>query len=340
MATQISELYESVCQALLEDASDLAGDFTQEEFLDLYGETLTAFTGSTGLNKKIFNQPFQVGVGVYPESDLMGELLCAMGQQTFLYESSDFFISNTDPSWPQAVGQPQEYKEDSIESQMIQVVPAPDFPGTQIGVIGSGFGVIGGMYKLSPSTAGYGTVYAGVRLHLTTPGIGFGVISDAFGVVPVIPLDRGFGTPGAISESIKPTPKDCGCPCLKAGFGVIADPLSPEGYGSYAGFSGNPYIDCNNQGFGIIGAMVPSSGNLSMIGTALPYNQSNIDINGWVELIPDSFVMYIKYGILAYLFGSSSELKDEQKAAYCTARFSEGKNLLSAIFGDQEEEEG
>ena len=107
---------------------------------------------------------------------------------------------------------------------------------------------------------------------------------------------------------------------------------STAGYGVIAGFSGNPYLEAVNPGFGLIGAMTASLGNITAVCEIAPD-----DLN-YILMLPASFRPYLKYGVLAKIFGSDSELKDMQKAAYCQARYAEGINLAAAIMtGDYTE---
>lgn len=100
---------------------------------------------------------------------------------------------------------------------------------------------------------------------------------------------------------------------------------STPGFGVIAGFSGNPYLEAVNPGFGLIGTMVPSLGNITAVAEITP------DDLDYILMLPVSFRPYLKYGVLAKIFGSDSELKDMQKAAYCQARYAEGINLAAAI---------
>lgn len=137
-------------------------------------------------------------------------------------------------------------------------------------------------------------------------------------------VDSGSGAYGTIS--VVTDPND---------FNITASYLTPAGYGTIAGAQGNPYLETVNPGYGLIAAMVPSTGNLSKFGTALPDNISDLELASYIELVPDSIVHYLKYGILAKIFSSDNELRDEQKAAYCASRYEECARLLGAMM-DQE----
>jgi hypothetical protein len=124
-----------------------------------------------------------------------------------------------------------------------------------------------------------------------------------------------------------------------AGYGVIAAVSNPVdfdyqanpyavGYGTQASFDGNPYVDVVGPGYGVLASFVPSTGNLTMVGATIA-----VDLT-YIQFIPASFRPYLKYGILSHVFASDNELKDEQKAAYCQARYAEGVNLACAIMAD------
>lgn len=114
-------------------------------------------------------------------------------------------------------------------------------------------------------------------------------------------------------------------------FSETTSTMTPYAVGTPFAFGGNPYVETINPGYGVRATKVPSTGNLQMFATALPYNITGIDRYTYVELIGSTWTPYLKYGILAKIFSSDSELKDELKANYCNARFLEGINLAAAL---------
>lgn len=115
-------------------------------------------------------------------------------------------------------------------------------------------------------------------------------------------------------------------------FGITLDPAS-SGYGTIAADSGAVALETSNIGFGVISDLVESHTNLMVIasaGTSIP----NVAMTDSVENLPDSFTHYIKYGILGKLFSTDGELKDNQRAMYCNARYLEGVNLGRTIMGE------
>jgi hypothetical protein len=125
--------------------------------------------------------------------------------------------------------------------------------------------------------------------------------------------DQGYGVPASTSGAVD--------------FDIQANPSTP-GYGVFAEAIGNPYLEAAGTGYGVYADMVCSTGNLTMIGNVIPTDPT------YIQLIPASFQCYLKYGILSRIFSTNSELKDEQKATYCQARYAEGVNLAGAIMAN------
>lgn len=104
-------------------------------------------------------------------------------------------------------------------------------------------------------------------------------------------------------------------------------------YGVISGtFQSQAYLEGMGACVGTISSMCGSGRNFTLIGATMP--QSDIPVDQYhqiIEGIPYSFVQYIKYGALARIFSTDGELKDIQRAKYCDARFTEGKNIARVI---------
>lgn len=278
MATQWIDIYTACADVLLEGNPGFSlGLITDEQFWTIAAEVLLDFCGKTGFAKKLLNVELDFGVQTYREPSVLGELQGAMASQSFIYESSDFFLSNANRAWSSAldIGNPESYRQDAIPTKMVQITPAPQSAGNDV---------------ICPSGA------------------------------------AGYGVIGAVAGFTD--------------FTFTCDPSTPQGYGTIAGANGNPYLESWMQGWGTIGNLVPSTNNLTLQGTALPFNIDSIGPQTFVELVPDSLTPYLKYGILAAIFQKSdSELKDLQKGAYCASRYQEGINLMAAILCDVYQED-
>lgn len=100
--------------------------------------------------------------------------------------------------------------------------------------------------------------------------------------------------------------------------------------GTMAGFSGAPFVETIVPLYGTVGAMVPSAGNVTLLAPIKPIRRDYL-LTDAIEVLPDSFLPYLKYGVLAYVFGRDGETRDKLREQYCQARFSEGTNIAQAI---------
>ena len=135
---------------------------------------------------------------------------------------------------------------------------------------------------------------------------------------------------------------------LPGGYGVISgttaavdyDIIADSGVSGYGTISGAPngpiYLESQNQGFGTIGDMVSSTGNVQLISAAIPF-EVQFSMQDWLELIPDPFVPYLKYGICARLFSTDSEAKNVAQGNYCKMRYEEGLTLVESIMNEENE---
>lgn len=74
---------------------------------------------------------------------------------------------------------------------------------------------------------------------------------------------------------------------------------------------------------GHYGDFFPSERNLTIVGPSLP-SKTAWAIGDTLDGIPDSFGIYLGYGVLEQIFNSESELRDVQRALYCHTRYNEG----------------
>lgn len=130
-------------------------------------------------------------------------------------------------------------------------------------------------------------------------------------------------------------------------YGTISDlsgsDWSAIGSGSFYGVvsvvSGPDTWEAPHAVFGTISDLQSSIGNALLVAAVKP-PQKAYELASLVEHVPDSFSQYLKYGVLAKIFGVDGELRDELRQRYCSARFSEGVNLAKAISEEVLESEG
>lgn len=108
------------------------------------------------------------------------------------------------------------------------------------------------------------------------------------------------------------------------------DFTSTDFYGTIGDFAGAVYLEVTSPMYGIIGNLVPSTGNLTLIATTRPPKIAWV-LADPIEVVPDEFAAYLKYGVLAKVFSMDSETKDALRARYCGARYQEGIALAKAV---------
>lgn len=204
MSTLWSFIYGQCTQVLMEDGGFQLGLITDSEFYSLAGEVLLDFCSKCGFVK--FDSPVSMTAtsDVYVVPDTMGEVQSVLANDTYLFDTSGYYLDNTNATWPSAQDDfPSEWREDEMVPKRIQITPIPNVSGT-----------------------------------------------------------------------------------------------------------------------------------IDLLGTQLPSNITGISGTTTVEIVPDSFVPYLKYGILAQIFTQDGECKDMNKAQYCQARYAEGIGLAAAIMGE------
>ena len=123
-------------------------------------------------------------------------------------------------------------------------------------------------------------------------------------------------------------------------FDITAD-IGVSGYGTISSApNGAVYLEILNSGYGTIASMVSSSGNLQLIASVTQDDELQDYVLDYLDLIPDSFVPYVAYGVAAKLFSADSESKDNKRAQYCQSRWQFGLSLVSSVMTETAFEDG
>lgn len=137
---------------------------------------------------------------------------------------------------------------------------------------------------------------------------------------PVVDLINGQPFYGTLSEQ-------------QDGFSIAISSSDPF-YGVVSGdYDSETYLESQPAGFGVIENLVTSDGNLMSLGPSQPIRDDD-QLDDFLADVPNSFLIYIKYGALARIFTDNSELKDLNRAKYCQQRFEEGCRILAAVNTD------
>jgi hypothetical protein len=86
---------------------------------------------------------------------------------------------------------------------------------------------------------------------------------------------------------------------------------------------------------GSYGTFAPADRNLTVVGTAGTL-KSSFAMGDTIPNVPDTFTVYLGYGIMKRIFRKDGDTKDNQRAAYCEARFLEGVNLCKAFLAQSQ----
>jgi len=226
MAT-VQDIYNVVCNRLSEPGGLVLNLATEAEFLRHFADVVQDFCHESGCSKAIFTQMIALGQSEYiiPDRQLRVEHAFVGGKiiQKVTIPELDALLRD----WRTVQDIPAYYHEDGLAIKKVEIVPAPNYQGTNV------------------------------------PG------------------------------------------------------------------SGPPY--------GVYGNFYPSQRNLTTVGSQRP-SDINYTLGTTITGVPASALQYLTWGVLSRMLTSDSELRDEQRAAYATARYREGISLFrSALLEDLED---
>lgn len=257
---KVQDIYDDVCNALLEPNGLVLGMVTEDDFLRFYGEVYQDFLQGAGIIKKLANVVTVSGTSIYEKPEYAMEAEEAAYDRNYLHREDAFTLDALSASWKNQSGPPRRWHEDRLEVRHFEIQPVPARSG----------------YSVTMAASLYGTISA-----------------------KSLPVDFDVS---------------------------VSAPL----YGVIGGFSGPIYLEAGAWGLGTIADLVPDSLNVTLTATVKPLGIA-WTLNDFIEAIPNSFAIYLKWGVLQTIFSMDGETKDEQRAAYCSARFQEGINLSQAI---------
>lgn len=93
---------------------------------------------------------------------------------------------------------------------------------------------------------------------------------------------------------------------------------------------GTMYLESAGPFLGTIANIIETKTNIAAVATATLFNQP-VTLNSTIELVHDSFVPFLKAGILAKLKSCDSEGKDDLGAKFCAELYENGIELGKAI---------
>src|SRR5690348_6048229 len=110
MATQVNSIYLDVTNTLLEDGGfTTLGIMGVGDFLNMLKDVLQDFIMRTGMIKRLVSQVALYGVGTYVEPDNTVDVQAVHFDNTYVSESSGWYMDNFNPQWQSQQGFPERW---------------------------------------------------------------------------------------------------------------------------------------------------------------------------------------------------------------------------------------
>ncbi len=138
MAISVRELYEQICDCVLEPTTLTGQTITDSQFMSALNQVLSDFLQLGGYIKPLINQA-ELGVRIYDSPGPSTVIKNLAVDETGVPMNSGFYWDQSDAYWQNSEpGTPQEWRQDQLEVQGCEVRPAPAWTGWDIAVSGSG----------------------------------------------------------------------------------------------------------------------------------------------------------------------------------------------------------
>lgn len=135
MATTVQEVYRKVCRVLLED-DGLNLVYSEGAFLADLAVAVRTLLQATGLVKVYATQAVLSGAATATVPDEYMEVVEAFWNKRYLLRSFGMAMDESDPFWQSKSGPPEQWREDELAANTIQLAHNPSANGT-LGYIAS-----------------------------------------------------------------------------------------------------------------------------------------------------------------------------------------------------------
>lgn len=187
----VDDVYQEVCNVLLEDDGLELGILTEAEFLSLFTNVIQDWCQSTSLIKRIVNIPIVAGTSQYTMPDYAMQVQEAFFNEQYINRESANSLDHLRRDWKsESSATVQDWHEDRLPTKGVQVRPKPSLAG----------------YSVAVTTAFYGTISAtsgAVNFNFLAPAGLYGTIAGYSGAVYLEPAGPIFGTLASITPSNK-----------------------------------------------------------------------------------------------------------------------------------------
>ena len=130
MSVTVRNIYDRVCDALLEPGGLVLGVVSVQQFLDIFGVVILDFAQRASLVKNIFTTPINASVAQYtvPDDLMKPELCFVAGRIIEKVTEADLTTGHLD--WRKQYERPRQWHEDNLAPKLVELFPSPDFNGT------------------------------------------------------------------------------------------------------------------------------------------------------------------------------------------------------------------
>lgn len=129
MATTVQSVYDRVCRMLLEDGG-LCLVYSEGAFLADLAVAVRTLLQSTGIVKVYDSASVTSGTGTVAIGDEYMEVYDLFWNQRYLLRSFGLAMDETDPFWQSAQKTPEQWREDQLAANTVQIAPKPSANGT------------------------------------------------------------------------------------------------------------------------------------------------------------------------------------------------------------------
>lgn len=129
MSVTVQQIYDRVCDVMLEPGGFQLGIVTEQQFLDLFAVVILDLEQRAPLDKKIFTEMISAGYTEYvvPEDIMVPELCFVAGR--LIEKVTEAELASMQFEWRRQWGPPKQWHEDNLDVKRVQIFPRPERNG-------------------------------------------------------------------------------------------------------------------------------------------------------------------------------------------------------------------
>ncbi len=129
MAVTVQSVYDKVCRMILEDGG-LSLVYSEGSFLSDLAVAVRSILQASGMVKAYNTQAVNAGTGTVSISDEYMEVYDLFWNGRYLLRSYGMAMDESDPFWQSEQRTPEQWREDQLAANTVQIAPKPSANGT------------------------------------------------------------------------------------------------------------------------------------------------------------------------------------------------------------------